>query len=379
VLTALDFPDELLYSQDAIWVKDGGVGSARLGLHSFAALDGAVDVVLVKLPKAGARIEKGRPFGHVDLGSRTIELRAPVSGSVLFANKDLRDEPSLLACDPFGQGFLLEVEGVEKRALNALMDRDEATAHFSRFDPEGGLTATQLIEPGRPFASRLRVEFGGRALVTARLMPPQGNEAFTPDWAPGDSWLTDVKKGGLTRRFRYEVMGDAVVAQEEVVSVRRIETARPGGPAVKPAIMRTLHFRVADWTLAAWDVSPADDPQAIVRSYNPRGRECWLSLGEAEDGFVCDHPRLTVGMEDEARDLPKGATKAEPETSHYVKFRGGQTRIEAELRADIPREDGRGFERLMSLFVIERGAPWWREATRLLGTKELVKATLVEG
>ena len=395
MLTALDFPEELLYSADAIWVRDGGAGSARVGLNAFAAFEGGPgDVVFVKLPKAGARIDKGRPFGHVDLGSRTVELIAPFSGEVLFPNTDLRADPSLLATDPYGRGYLLEVEGIDKKQMNALLERDEAVGLYSRFETGEGFEAVQSIEPGRPFASTLRVSYGGRTLVSARLLPPLGNEVFTPDWAAGDSWQVDVKKDGVTRRFRYEVLGEAQVAQEEVVRVRIVEVARPGEgkplpeplrpqalpgkPSPAPKIARTLYLRVSDWTLAAYDEAPVDDPDAYVRRYNPRGSECWLSLSEAPDGFVCDHPRLPVSLEDEARDLPKGATKDQPETSHYVKFRGGLARIEAEMRADIPRDDGRGTEKMLSLFVLERGLPWWTEATRLMGTKELVKAMLVK-
>jgi glycine cleavage system H protein len=376
MLTALDFPEDLLYSPDALWLRDGGVGSARLGCNVFAAFEGATDVVFVKLPKSGARIEKGKPFGHVDLGDRTFELIAPVSGSILFPNTDLRGEPSLLASDCYGRGFLLEVEGIDKGEMDALLERDDAVAHYSRFAAEGALEATQVLAPGRPFASTLRVSAGGRTLVSARLLPPEGNEEFTPDWASGDAWQVDVTKAGATRRFRYEVLGEGSVAQEEVVKVRVLEAPPAGAPA--PQLARTLYFRVADWTLAAWDEAPAHDPEAYVRRYNPRGRECWLSLGDPEDGWVFDHPRLPVSLEDEARDLPKGATKEEPAISHYVKFRGGLSRIEAEMRADIPREDGRGTERLLSLAVLERGAPWWRETARLLGEKELVKSKLVE-
>ena len=74
MLTALDFPDELLYSRDAVWVRDDGAGSVRLGLNAFAHLGvGDADVYMVKLPKGGARLHRGQPFGHVDCGRRTIE------------------------------------------------------------------------------------------------------------------------------------------------------------------------------------------------------------------------------------------------------------------------------------------------------------------
>ncbi|HVY61677.1 MAG TPA: hypothetical protein VHF22_08490, partial [Planctomycetota bacterium] len=77
-------------------------------------------------------------------------------------------------------------------------------------------------------------------------------------------------------------------------------------------------------------------------------------------------------------DIPKGATKDLFALSHYVKFRGGLTRIEAEMRADVPREDGRGTERLLSTIVFERGQPWWSEAARMIGETELDRAKLLK-
>jgi glycine cleavage system H protein len=379
MLTALDFPDELLYSRDAVWVRDDGAGSVRLGLNAFAVLGpGDTDVYMVKLPKSGAQLRRGEPFGHVDCGRRTIELVAPVTGSVLFGNVDLRGEPGLLARDPFGRGFLLELDGVSREDLDALLERDDAVLLYSRFEPAGPINAVQTFEPGRPWASTLTFRGGPELIAKARLLPPSGNEVFTPDWTAGDTWQLDVKKDGVTRRFAFEVLGDAIVAQEEVTRVRAIEVAAPGAPAASPTVARVMHFRVDDHTLAAWDEVPLADPLAARRRYNPRGHEAWLMIAEPEDGFLLDTPKMPVTLDDEARDIPKGATKELFALSHYVKFRGGLTRVEAELRADVPREDGRGTERLLSTIIYERGLPWYSEAARMIGETELVRAKLVK-
>ena len=376
MLCALDFPDELLYSRDAAWVRDDGAGSCRLGLNAFVALGRAPDVYMVRLPRPGARIERGQVFGHVDLGDRTVELVAPVTGTILFPNTDLRDEPALLGRDPFGRGYLLEVEGVDKAEVDVLLERDDAVMLYSRFDLAGPLNAEQLFEPGRPWASTVSVRAGKELLARGRLLPPTGNEVFTPDWVTGETWAVDVKAAGVTRRFAFEVLGDANVAQEEVTRVKAVEVPAPG--AADPSTYRILHFRVGDHTLAAWDEVAASDPLLVKRSYNARGREAWLQIADQPDGFILDHPKLPVALDDEARDIPKGAKKEEFPISHYVKFRGGLTRVEAEMRADVPREDGRGTERLLSTIVYEKNTPWFTEAARMSGETELARAKLVK-
>jgi len=376
MVTALDFPDELLYTESAIWLRDDGAGSARIGLNAFAAAPGEADVYLVKLPRAGARIERGQPFGHVDFGRCTVPLVAPVTGKVLFPNTDLRGEPGLLARDPFGRGYLLELEGIEGEELDLLLDRDEAAARFAVPLVLAGLTGEQVYRPGRPWATSTSVRAGALLVAQSHLLPPEGNEVFTPDWVTGDTWVVETQAHGAVRRFRFEVAGRGQVAGEEVTRVRAVAVTGADEPA--PPFSRVLHYRVADHSLAALDEVSTKDPLSARRRLNPRGREAWLEIAEAQDGFIADHPLFPATLDDEARDIGAGARESVPAISHYVKFRGGLTRLEAEMRADVRPEGGAGHGRLLTAFVFERGAPWWSEASRILDGKELARAKLLE-
>lgn len=378
MLTALDFPDELLYSPHAVWVRDGGAGSARLGLNIYASLGHDFDCYMVKLPRIGAKLERGRPFGHVDLGRRTVTLVSPVTGTVLFPNPELRDEPRLLATDPYGRGFLLEVEGVDRTELEELFERDDACMYFSRADLAAPFGADQIFEPGRAWPTRASVRYGEKVVARARLLPPGGNEVFTPDWVLGDTWTVEVRplpgSGAAPRRFAFEVLGDGRVGEDSVTRVRAVEVGDPGAPDLKPPFYRVLHYRIEDHTLVAWDEVSTGDPLATRRHFNVRRGECWIELEDAADGFILDHPKFPVSLDDEARDIPEGPAGAgkEPGISHYVKFRGGLTRVEAEMRVDI------GTRRLLSSLVYQRGAPWWKEAARTIGSETLVRARLVD-
>jgi hypothetical protein len=148
--------------------------------------------------------------------------------------------------------------------------------------------------------------------------------------------------------------------------------------------------RQDDFTLAAWDTVPPANPALFRRTYNERGRESWLRCGK-EDGFILDHPKLPIGFEDETRGIPAGVERGAldagaddmyaglfPPITSYVKFRGGLTRLEVELRAELPRLEG-GTSRLFSMQSWERGKPWWSEAVRMLEGKELIQAKMVEG
>src|SRR5688500_18964517 len=126
MLTALDFPDELLYGADAGWLRDDGGGGARIGGNFFALGHEGREVVHVRLPREGTQLERGKVFGHVDLEGATIDLVAPVSGTLFLGNPDLRDDPDLLRRDPYGRGYLADIEDVPDDDLERLVDRERA-------------------------------------------------------------------------------------------------------------------------------------------------------------------------------------------------------------------------------------------------------------
>jgi glycine cleavage system H protein len=369
MLTALDFPDELLYAPHAFWVRDDGAGSVRIGVNAYALSGARDEVIHVRLPRPEARLRRGEVFGHIDLEGGTLDLVAPVSGEVLATNRDLRADPDLLRRDPYGRGYLLDVEYVPEAEIAALWDRETAFRHYRAFEPPGLFYAEARLEAGRPWASSFALRMGDFVVARASLVPARANEAFVPDWEPGDRWQVEFRAGGSARRFAYEVEGEERLGGDEVVRVRMVEV-REGGEAPAEAA-RVLYFRRDDFTLAAWDLVPLRNPRLARRTRNPRGREAWVRT-DPEDGVILDHPRLPVGSSDESREIDPGAEG--PGTAAlvaYAKFRGGGTRLETELRAEIPAG------KLVSTQVWEAGAPFWVEAARTIDGKEAIAARLV--
>jgi len=115
-------PDDLRYLESHEWIRvDGGTG--RVGISDFAQ-DELGDVVFVELPDEGAELSAGEDFGVVESIKAVSDIYAPVSGTVTAVNDDLRDEPELLNEDPFGDGWLLEVELADESELDDLLDAD---------------------------------------------------------------------------------------------------------------------------------------------------------------------------------------------------------------------------------------------------------------
>jgi glycine cleavage system H protein len=99
-----DFPDDLYYNDDLIWLKKEN-GNVRIGMATFG-VDLAGKIKFVRLRPAGKAIAAGRSIGTMESGKWTGPVKAPVGGTITEINEDLKDNPALLNDDPYGKGWI---------------------------------------------------------------------------------------------------------------------------------------------------------------------------------------------------------------------------------------------------------------------------------
>lgn len=115
-----EVPDDLKYTAEHEWVRAGGA-TVRIGVTDFAQ-SALGDVVFVSLPEIGASVKIGDAFGEVESTKSVSDLFAPVSGIVTQRNETLADSPELVNSDPYGAGWIVEVELSEPAQLDDLLD-----------------------------------------------------------------------------------------------------------------------------------------------------------------------------------------------------------------------------------------------------------------
>ncbi|MFD1572389.1 glycine cleavage system protein GcvH [Halorubrum laminariae] len=122
---SFEVPDELRYLESHEWTTADG-GTVRIGVSDFAQ-DELGDVVFVELPDVGDTVTAGEAFGVVESIKAVSDLYAPVSGEVVAVNEELFDRPELVNDDPYGDGWLLEVDldGESDELLDADAYRDQ--------------------------------------------------------------------------------------------------------------------------------------------------------------------------------------------------------------------------------------------------------------
>ena len=121
--TDFDYPDDLQYTAEHEWVRLGGE-VARVGITAFAQ-DALGDIVYVTLPGVDDEVTAGQPCGEVESTKSVSDLFAPLTGTVTAVNDRLDATPELVNSDPYGDGWLFEVQLEAGADISTLLDVEE--------------------------------------------------------------------------------------------------------------------------------------------------------------------------------------------------------------------------------------------------------------
>ncbi|PWJ25048.1 glycine cleavage system H protein [Branchiibius hedensis] len=120
-MSDLDYPDDLHYTTDHEWVREGADGVVRVGITAFAQ-DALGDVVYVSLPEVGDSVAAGDSVGEVESTKSVSDLYSPLAGEVVTVNEALDATPELVNSDPYGEGWMYELRLAEGASLGDLQD-----------------------------------------------------------------------------------------------------------------------------------------------------------------------------------------------------------------------------------------------------------------
>ncbi|MDP7557544.1 MAG: glycine cleavage system protein GcvH [Nitrospinaceae bacterium] len=119
----MEVPNDLFYTIEHEWVrlKDN---RATVGISDFA--QGQLgDVVFVELPAEGTELTKENTFGVVESVKTVSDVYAPVTGKVVAINKDLESQPDLVNSDPYGKGWMVEIEFSDSSPEEGLLKAEQ--------------------------------------------------------------------------------------------------------------------------------------------------------------------------------------------------------------------------------------------------------------
>lgn len=119
----MNYPEDLKYTPEHEWVREGNESTVRIGITDYAT-EQLGDIVFVSLPEVGETVTAGDTCGELESTKSVSDLFAPVSGVVTGVNEVLDGTPELVNSEPYGDGWLFEVQIGDDEDLDALLDAD---------------------------------------------------------------------------------------------------------------------------------------------------------------------------------------------------------------------------------------------------------------
>lgn len=105
--------DENLYyytgGDGHIWIKKLDDGKVKVGFDDFGQ-QLAGKILFVRTIPPGKERKKGSSLGTIETGKYVGALRCPVNGTIIEINQKVKDNPSLINDDPYGEGWIAIIE-----------------------------------------------------------------------------------------------------------------------------------------------------------------------------------------------------------------------------------------------------------------------------
>ena len=122
----MNVPEGLLYTKDHEWVKIEG-GKATVGITDFAQGE-LGDIVYIEIETLDEAVAQEEVFGTVEAVKTVSDLFMPLTGTVVAFNELLEDTPEKVNEDPYGEGWMIQIDLDNPNNREGLMTAAEYTA-----------------------------------------------------------------------------------------------------------------------------------------------------------------------------------------------------------------------------------------------------------
>ena len=122
----MNIPEGLLYTKDHEWVKIEG-GKATVGITDFAQGE-LGDIVYIEIETLDEAVAQEEVFGTVEAVKTVSDLFMPLTGTVVALNELLEDTPEKVNEDPYGEGWMIQIDLDDPNNREGLMTAAEYTA-----------------------------------------------------------------------------------------------------------------------------------------------------------------------------------------------------------------------------------------------------------
>ncbi len=123
-------PDDLWYTAEHEYVaRTSDPSTVKVGITDYAQSE-LGDVVFVRLPQSGDRLEAHQAFGEIEAVKAVSELYSPVAGEVVEINTALDGDAGVVNRDPYGDGWMIKLRVNGADELRDLMSAQSYRSHI---------------------------------------------------------------------------------------------------------------------------------------------------------------------------------------------------------------------------------------------------------
>lgn len=136
-----ELPEDLYYDAEKhVWARPLEGGIVRVGMNTVAGKlsGGKLNAVTVRAKNFGAEIPAGKSVATVESSKYVGPVPAPVTGVLKRANEKLSSDPNLAIIDPYGEGWIVELEAGqwETEKARLLTGPDGLAAYRAKLEAE---------------------------------------------------------------------------------------------------------------------------------------------------------------------------------------------------------------------------------------------------
>lgn len=122
----MSYPAHLKYTKEHEWILiDGNI--AKIGITDFAQKE-LGDIVFLDINTIGKSVKQNEIFGTIEAVKTVSDLYMPMTGKVLSMNMALDADPQLVNSDPYGDGWMVEIEISDESELGSLLSAEDYSA-----------------------------------------------------------------------------------------------------------------------------------------------------------------------------------------------------------------------------------------------------------
>ena len=122
----MSYPTNLKYTKEHEWILVDG-NTAKIGITDFAQRE-LGDIVFLDINTKGKKVTQNDIFGTIEAVKTVSDLYMPVTGTVVSINPALDADPQLVNSDPYGEGWMVEVELDNAADVDQLLSAEDYAA-----------------------------------------------------------------------------------------------------------------------------------------------------------------------------------------------------------------------------------------------------------